>query len=87
MTFHKLTLLILTLLLALSPVGHAVDRADYDMPYYILVDLENQIVTVYDSVTDGVVRQMLCSTGTRPSSAVCHRKAGGVFSLTPYSGL
>lgn len=41
----------------------AVERADYDMPYYITVDISNQIVTVYDSQTDGVVRQMLCSTG------------------------
>ena len=63
MTLRKLTVLILTLLLASSPVGHAIDRADYDMPYYISVDITNQIVTVYDSSTDDVVRQMLCSSG------------------------
>ena len=41
----------------------AIDRDGYDMPYYITVDVSNQIVTVYDAKSDAVVRQMLCSTG------------------------
>ena len=35
-------------------------------PYYITVDLTNQIVTVYDSnnlTESGIVRQMICSSG------------------------
>ena len=52
----------LALMLLLSgPLGAA--RAAYDMPYYIVVDISNQVVTVYDAATDGIVRQMLCSTG------------------------
>jgi len=58
-----LALLLAALLFLTAPVCHAIDRADYDMPYYIVVDINNQIVTVYDSATDGVVRQMLCSSG------------------------
>ena len=46
-----------------EPACRAAGREDYDLPYYILVDLENQIVTVYDTATDAVVRQMLCSSG------------------------
>ena len=63
MSTRKLLLLLLALLMATAPVCRAVEREDYDMPYYIVVDLENQVVTVYDSATDGVVRQMLCSSG------------------------
>lgn len=36
---------------------------NYDMPYYIIVDVSNQITTVYDTADDHVVRQMICSTG------------------------
>ena len=63
MTPRKLIVLLLALLIAAAPACRALDREDYDMPYYILVDLENQIVTVYDTATDAVVRQMLCSSG------------------------
>ena len=50
-------------LIAAHPVCHAVDRDGYGMPYYITVDITNQIVTVYDAENDAVVRQMLCSSG------------------------
>ena len=33
--------------------------------YYIEVDIDNQIVTVYDAATGGIERQMLCSTGEK----------------------
>lgn len=39
--------------------------AAYDMPYYIEVDLTNQIVTIYSTETKVIVRQMLCSTGLK----------------------
>ena len=41
-----------------------------EAPYYITVDITNQIVTVYDSgniAQSGIVRQMICSTG-RPGN-------------------
>ena len=60
---RKLIVLLLALLVMTAPLCRAVNREDYDMPYYIVVDLENQIVTVYDSATDAVARQMLCSSG------------------------
>ena len=37
-------------------------RAD-SMPYYITVDITNQLVTVYRTDGDTIARQMLCSTG------------------------
>jgi len=60
-----LILLLAAALLAALPGldARAGAAADYDMPYYIVVDLVNQVVTVYDSATSGIVRQMLCSTG------------------------
>lgn len=33
--------------------------------YYIEVDVGNQIVTIYDAATMGIVRQMLCSSGEK----------------------
>ena len=64
MTLRKrFAILLVALLISAAPICHAIDRADYDMPYYISVDITNQIVTVYDSATDDVVRQMLCSSG------------------------
>ena len=54
----------LALLLALAvPCAMAAEKEHYDMPYYIEVDLTNQIVTVYSTTSKAVVRQMLCSTG------------------------
>lgn len=37
--------------------------ADYNMPYYIDVDITNQIVTIYKTADNSIVRQMLCSSG------------------------
>lgn len=54
-------LLLLTMLLNLGIPAAAKSR--YSMPYYITVDLTNQIVTVYNTLNDVVVRQMICSSG------------------------
>ncbi len=62
---------------ALENVGQAA------MPYYITVDVTNQIVTVYENgnrTRDGVVRQMICSTG-----APGHSTPLGTFTLPPKS--
>lgn len=39
-----------------------------NMPYTISVDLTNQIVTIYSTSDNTIVRQMLCSTGLRNST-------------------
>lgn len=41
---------------------------DYSMPYYIGVDLTNQIVTVYRTSDNTIARQMLCSSGMNDST-------------------
>ncbi len=55
--------LIASLLPAHAAVGGIKLSDKYDMPYYIIVDVTNQITTVYDTSDDHVVRQMICSTG------------------------
>ena len=45
------------------PAFNQVAKAGYDMPYYIKADLTNQIVTIYSTETDVIVRQFLCSSG------------------------
>lgn len=53
--------------------------AAYDKPYYIDVDLTNQIVTIYNTSDGSIARQMLCSSG-----AEGHETIQGVFYL-PYT--
>ena len=45
-----------------NPIAAKKDKS-YDMPYYIGVDVTNQVVTVYRTKDDSIARQMLCSTG------------------------
>lgn len=52
-------LLVLVLMLSALPVP----AMAYSMPYYIEVDLTNQIVTVFNSKDNSIARQMLCSAG------------------------
>ncbi|MBR1820376.1 MAG: SH3 domain-containing protein [Clostridia bacterium] len=53
----------MALLITAIPAFDQVAKAGYDMPYYIKADLTNQIVTIYSTETDNIVRQMLCSSG------------------------
>ncbi len=55
--------LVLTLILLIACAPITVAHA-YSMPYYIEVDLSNNIVTVYSTLDDTIVRQMICSSGT-----------------------
>ena len=57
-------LLILTLMLGVCLPA----EADYDRPYYIDVDITNQVVTVYNTSDGSVARQMICSTGVHNST-------------------
>ena len=61
MILKKCLVVLLVLVLALSCVPAF---AEYSMPYYIEVDLTNQIVTVFNSRDNSIARQMLCSAGT-----------------------
>ena len=55
----------LTVLMALVfALGAFEAAARAEMPYRIDVDLTNQIVTVYDTSDDSIVRQFICSSGT-----------------------
>ena len=64
-------LLALVLLLGSLPA-----LAAYDKPYYIEVDLTNQITTIYNTADDSIARQMLCSTG-----AAGHETITGTYYL------
>jgi len=61
-TLRILSIAILMALLAGCMLPAA--SAEYSMPYYIIVDCTNNIVTVYSAEDQSVVRQMICSTGT-----------------------
>ncbi|MBR3274009.1 MAG: SH3 domain-containing protein [Clostridia bacterium] len=65
------------LLIAAMPGLHALAAERYNMPYYIDVDVNNQIVTVYSTVSKSVVRQMICSTGLNESTPL------GTYYLPP----
>ena len=60
--------LALLLLIAATPAFDLSALAAYDMPYYIEVDLTNQIVTIFSTDTGVIVRQMLCSSGAKDST-------------------
>lgn len=64
MRFKKILSMIVALtLLCVCDCGALAMSTGYDMPYYIGVDVTNQIVTIYDAKDDTIVRQMLTSSG------------------------
>ena len=67
MKLRRILTLALAALLLISSISAfgAGAKSDYNMPYYIEVDITNQIVTVYSTVSDVIVRQMLCSSGLK----------------------
>lgn len=60
--------LALTLLLGIWTPALAEQADGEERPYYIEVDVTNQIVTVYRVSDDSVARQMICSTGVHNST-------------------
>ena len=58
--FRTMVALILMIALLCAP---AQAKTKYKLPYYITVDVTNQIVTVYNTSDDSIARQMLCSSG------------------------
>ena len=83
MRFKSLVACLLALCLCVGALPALMNTAQAAMPYYITVDVTNQIVTVYENgnrTRNGVVRQMICSTG-----APGHSTPLGTFTLPPKS--
>ena len=74
MRFKRLLTAILAVLLCMGTCAQA---ADYNMPYYIDVDITNQIVTIYKTEDNSIVRQMLTSSGENDCTPL------GTFYMTP----
>lgn len=75
MQFRKFLSIFLVMVLCLG-LGVSAQAADYSMPYYIDVDITNQIVTIYKTEDNSIVRQMLTSSGKNDSTPL------GTFYLT-----
>lgn len=76
MSVKKVSILARVLLVLLCCMISMPALAEYDKPYYIEVDLTNQIITVYNTEDNSVALQCLCSSGT-----VGHETPTGVFYL------
>jgi len=70
MRFKRFLIVLLIIAFSVAPMAAqaansiAAGKADsYKMPYYIGVDVTNQVVTIYRTEDDAIVRQMLCSSG------------------------
>ena len=70
----RIILFILAFAVMLSSSAIADD--DYGMPYYIEVDITNQIVTIYNTSDNSIARQMLTSSGMNGCTPL------GTFHLT-----
>ena len=63
MRYKRFLVAALTLVVAFCGLGITPAFADYNMPYYIELDLTNQLVTVYNTKDNTIAHQMLCSSG------------------------
>ena len=66
MLFKKMLVILLAMLMVFGSFAFAED--DYGMPYYIEVDITNQIVTIYNTHDNSIARQMLTSSGMNDST-------------------
>lgn len=64
----RILIVTLVLVLGLCSLGVESALAAYSRPYYIEVDITNQIVTIYNTKDNTIARQMLCSTGENDST-------------------
>ena len=76
MRAKRILIVVLTLVVAWCGLYVEPAFAAYSLPYFIDVDLTNQIVTIYNTSDGSIARQMLCSTGT-----VGHETPIGVYYL------
>lgn len=65
---RKIITTFLTLVLLITALPPFESIASAEMPYYITVDITNQIVSIYSTSDGSLVRQMLCSTGLKDST-------------------
>ena len=63
MSLKRILVILLVLILTLGALPVPA-MAEYNMPYYIEVDLTNQIVTIFNTKDNTIARQFLCSAGT-----------------------
>ncbi len=63
MRLKKLFSAVLMLVVVWCGMGLTPAYAAYNMPYYVDVDLTNQMITVYHTKDGSIARQMLCSSG------------------------
>lgn len=68
---HRFVSLFMALLITMCLFMEAMPAFAASMPYRITVDCTNNIVTVYSTLDDTVVRQMICSTG-KPGEPTIH---------------
>lgn len=68
--FRKLLAAALALIIICGGLDAQEAQAAYNRPYYIEVDITNQIVTIYNTADDTIARQMLCSSGENDSTPV-----------------
>lgn len=66
--FRRIVLVALVLAMVLGSFCVNAALAAYNRPYYIEVDITNQIVTIYNTRDNSIARQMLCSTGENNST-------------------
>ena len=66
--FKNLRILVALILMIALVCAPAQAKSKYDKPYYIMVDLTNQIVTIYNTPDDSIARQMICSTGIKETT-------------------
>ena len=66
MLLKRFMMVLLALAMLLGAFASAED--DYGMPYYIEVDITNQIVTIYNTSDNSIARQMLTSSGMNDST-------------------
>lgn len=64
----RILALMLSVVLCGAVMIAATPSAEAEMPYYIDVDLTNQITTVYRTSDGAIVRQMICSSGINDST-------------------
>ncbi|MBQ8088639.1 MAG: SH3 domain-containing protein [Clostridia bacterium] len=70
MSLRRFGVLFLLMALLLSFASFWTVPALAETPYHITVDLTNQIVTIYSTEDESIVRQMLCSAGVQDSTPV-----------------
>lgn len=77
--FKRVIAALMCLMLAIGTFPELTPVAEAATPYYVKVDIANQITTVYRTKDNAVVRQMICSTGTGNNTP------RGTFSITTRS--